>query len=224
MAMKTELIGTKDGSFTLTNEYFGETYHSINGAVSESIHIFINLGLRNFQNTEISILEIGYGTGLNAMLTFAENLQLGNKIRYHSIEKYPIAEDDFIEFATSTKQISSIFDNRMLDKFCNHWNEDIEISENFILHKQAIDFADFVPINNYNLVYFDAFSPETQPEMWTRENLEKIVAKLAPQGIFVTYCSKGIVKQALRDLGLIVKRMPGPVGKRHVLQAIKQTT
>ncbi len=219
--MKTEIIGTSDGSYTIKNEYFGETYHSINGALSESIHIFINLGLRNYRDSEISILEIGYGTGLNAMLTYIENMQLGNKIEYHSIEKFPISEADFIEYATNTKQISDKIAPDTLRKFGNGWNEEIQISNNFKLYKQVVDFSQFVPCEKYNLIYFDAFSPETQPEMWSEENLGKIVEQLVPDGIFVTYCSKGIVKQALRNLGLTVRRMPGPAGKRHVLQAIK---
>lgn len=219
--MKTEIIGTNDGSYTLRNEYFGETYHSINGAVSESMHIFINLGLRNFRNSEIKILEIGYGTGLNAMLTYIENMQLGNKINYHSIEKFPISEADFIEYATNTTEIANKIDLDTLRKFGNGWNEETKISNNFSLYKQVVDFNQFAPCDKYNLIYFDAFSPETQPEMWSEENLGKITAKLVPDGIFVTYCSKGIVKQALRNLGLTVKRMPGPAGKRHVIQAIK---
>ena len=219
--MNTEIISTNDGSYTLRNEYFGETYHSINGAVSESLHIFINLGLRNFKDSEISILEIGYGTGLNAMLTFIENMQLGNKIKYHSIEKYPIAESDFMEFATRTVQITNKISDETLHKFGNGWNKEIEISDKFDLLKQSVDFNEFTPDRNYDLIYFDAFSPDTQPEMWSEENLRKIIDKLVPDGIFVTYCSKGIVKQTLRNLGLTVKRMPGPAGKRHVLQARK---
>lgn len=219
--MKTKLIGTNDGSFTLTNEYFGETYHSINGAVSESVHIFINLGLRNFKNSEINILEIGYGTGLNAMLTYIENIQLGNVIKYHSIEKYPIDEADFMEYATQTVQISDKIKGKTLKDFCTGWNKEIKISDNFKLYKQVVDFNEFIPCNNYNIIYFDAFSPETQPEMWSEENLRKITDRLVPEGFFVTYCSKGIVKQALRNLGLTVRRMPGPAGKRHVLQAQK---
>lgn len=219
--MKTKLIDTNDGSFTLKSEYYDETYHSINGAVSESMHIFINLGLRNFSNSNINILEIGYGTGLNAMLTYIENMQCGNNIRYHSIEKYPIAETDFMEYAVRTPQIANKISTETLKKFCNEWNLEIEISDKFRLYKQVVDFNEFVPSNTYDLIYFDAFSPETQPEMWTEENLSRIIEKLVPNGIFVTYCSKGIVKQSLRNLGMTVKRMPGPAGKRHVLQALK---
>ena len=219
--VNTEIISTGDGSCTLRNEYFGETYHSINGAVAESMHIFINLGLRSFSKRDLNILEIGYGTGLNAMLTFIENQSLGNKIFYLGIEKFPICKETFLPFVAHTPDIASKINTDIALQFCNGWNSEIEISPTFHLLKQNIDFENFVPDRQYDLIYFDAFSPDTQPEMWTMENLRKIINSLAPDGIFVTYCSKGILKQTLRDLGMIVKRMPGPKGKRHVIRATK---
>ncbi|MBR6068025.1 MAG: tRNA (5-methylaminomethyl-2-thiouridine)(34)-methyltransferase MnmD [Bacteroidales bacterium] len=219
--MNTEIISTGDGSCTLRNEYFGETYHSINGAVAESMHIFINLGLKSFSKQNISILEIGYGTGLNAMLTYIENQSLGNTIFYHGIEKFPIDKETFLPFVRQTPNIFSKLDDDTAIKFCDNWNSEIEISPIFQLLKQNIDFESFVPNRKYDLIYFDAFSPETQPEMWTLVNLRKIINNLAPDGIFVTYCCKGILKQNLRALDLIVKRMPGPKGKRHVIRATK---
>ncbi|MCF0207172.1 MAG: tRNA (5-methylaminomethyl-2-thiouridine)(34)-methyltransferase MnmD [Bacteroidales bacterium] len=222
--MNTEIIETADGSFTLKNDIFGETYHSINGAISESKHIFINLGLKNFQNSEISILEVGYGTGLNAIMTFIENQQLGNKISYHSLELYPISSKSFLKYANASAEIMQNTSPQHLEKFCEYWNQDVQIDKNFSLYKQQVDFCEFVPSTTYDLVYFDAFSPETQPEMWSRGNLQKIVSSLKPNGYFVTYCCKGIVKQSLRDLGMVVKRFPGPKGKRHVIQASKPET
>ena len=222
--MNTEIIHTGDGSCTLRNEYFGETYHNINGAVAETIHIFINLGLRSFNNHDISILEIGYGTGLNAMLTFIENQPLENTIFYHGIEKYPVEKETFLQFVTHTPDISAKLDTDTTLKFCDNWNSELEISPTFHLLKQNIDFENFIPDKKYDLIYFDAFSPDTQPEMWSLENLGKIINNLNPDGIFVTYCCKGILKQNLRDLGMIVKRMPGPKGKRHVIRATKNFT
>ena len=219
--MNTEIIGTGDGSCTLRNEHFGETYHSINGAVAESMHIFINLGLRSFSNRNINILEIGYGTGLNAMLTFIENQSLGNTIFYHGIEKFPIDKETFLQFVNHTPDISPKLTTDTAIKFCDYWDSEIEINSNFKLLKQKIDFEDFSPARKYDLIYFDAFSPDTQPEMWTLENLRKIINNLSDNGVFVTYCSKGILKQNLRDLGMIVKRIQGPKGKRHVIRATK---
>ena len=219
--MNAEIIDTADGSCTLRNEFFGETYHSINGAVSESMHIFINLGLKHFNNSEISILEIGYGTGLNAMLTYTENQALGNTIFYHGIEKFPIDKEKFSSFLSHTPGIYTKIDNNTAMKFYNEWDSEIEISPEFKLLKQKIDFEAFTPTRKYDIIYFDAFSPDTQPEMWTMENLRKIINNLNDNGIFVTYCCKGILKQNLRNLGMNVKRMPGPKGKRHVIRATK---
>lgn len=222
--MNTEFIDTGDGSCTLRNEYFGETYHSINGAVAESMHIFINLGLRSFCNRNLSILEIGYGTGLNAMLSFIENQSLGNTIFYHGIEKFPICKETFLPFVAHTPDISAKLNTDTALKFCGDWNSEVKVSPSFNLLKQNTDFEDFIPDRKYDLIYFDAFSPDTQPEMWTLNNLQKIINSLVPDGIFVTYCCKGILKQNLRDLGMIVKRMPGPKGKRHVIRATKSFT
>ena len=149
--MNTEIICTGDGSYTLRNEHFGETYHSINGAVSESMHIFINLGLRNFTNTKINILEIGYGTGLNAILTFNENKSLCNKIFYHGIEKFPIDSKAFTDFVENTQALSSINADNIM-KFSSDWNTEVEISPNFTLYKQKIDFAEFSPAKKYDLI------------------------------------------------------------------------
>ena len=155
------------------------------------------------------------------MLTFIENQSLGNTIFYHGIEKFPICKETFLPFIEHTPDIAARFNPDIALKFCENWNMGIEISPTFSLLKQNIDFESFVPDRKYDLIYFDAFSPDTQPEMWTLENLKKIINSLNPDGIFVTYCCKGILKQNLRSLGMIVKRMPGPLGKRHVIRATK---
>lgn len=216
--METKLIPTSDGSFTVKSQHFDETYHSINGAIAESVHIFINLGLKNFTNTHVNILEIGYGTGLNALLTFKNNQELNNEIFYHGIEKFPIDKDTFYNLNYGN---TICLDENILPKFCNEWNKEIKISQKFTLFKDESDFTQFIPTIEYNLIYMDAFSPNTQPEMWNIENLRKVTEHLSPNGILVTYCCKGIVKQTLRELGLTVKRMPGPFGKRHVIFAKK---
>ena len=214
----TDIVITKDGSKTLFSKQYGECYHSINGAYQESLHIFINLGLNNFKNKNINILEIGYGTGLNAMLSFEKNTELNNNIFYHGIDILPINyalanELDYTKFVN--------IDNSLKHDFFDFWNTEIIVNEKFLLFKDCIDFKDFKPVRNYDLIYFDAFSPNVQQQMWSKENLEKIVSSMNLNAIFVTYCSRGIVKQTLRDLGLQVKRLQGPVGKRHVLFATK---
>lgn len=216
--MMTKLVLTADNSATLFSEYFGEHYHSINGAFTETMHIFIGLGLNKFKNTKINILEVGYGTGLNAICSLKFNKELGNDIFYHGIDVFPI------EKALFDKLNYSDFTNEPkenLEAFYSGWDSIIHIKDNFVLYKQLIDIKNFVSEKKYDIVYFDAFSPETQPEMWTEDIFIKLSTFLSTGAILVTYCSKGIVKQNLRNAGFVVKRFSGPPGKRHVLCASK---
>lgn len=210
------LIQTSDGSYTLFSEYYNQHYHSINGAKTESQHIFINLGLKNYKNSKISILEIGYGTGLNALLTYSHNEELKNEIFYHGIDNFVISKDSFDKiFSTFYIQ------DEKIEKFYLSVSQDVFVGDKFLLKKEIIDFNKFIPTRNYDIIYFDAFSPEVQPEMWSFYNLQKIINSLKQGGIFVTYCVQGKIKQTLRDLGMNIKRYPGPPGKRHVLRATK---
>ena len=218
MSNNLKFVVTHDSSSTIFSEKYGEHYHSINGAKNESEHIFINLGLKNFENKQINILEIGYGTALNAILTYLENKNLNNNIFYHGIELNVLPKN--IYFDLNFNELFHLSENE-ISCFYDKWNEKLFITENFSLLKENIDFNPFIPINNYDLIYFDAFSPETQPEMWNYENLNKIIDKLNVGGLLVTYCIKGIIKESLRNLGLFVKRCKGPVGKRHVISAKK---
>ncbi len=213
-----KIVPTKDLSNTLYSEQFKEHYHSINGAVSESMHIFINLGLKKFENRTLNILEIGYGTGLNAILSYLENKQLRNTIYYEAIDVVCPNKEIFENMGYADRLGVSFAE---LSHFYENWNLKVCIDNNFSLLKNKIDFKDFTPSGTYDLIYFDAFSPEVQPEMWEYENLKKIILKLDKGGVFVTYCSKGIVKRTLRSCGLEVKRVAGPLGKRHVIYAIK---
>ncbi len=216
--MEPETYLTLDGSKTLYSKEFDEHYHSKNGAFTESQHIFINLGFQSMHKSEINILEIGYGTGLNAIMTYKFNELNPKKVFYHGIEISPISTNIFknmgyIEHFNLTDQEAEIFSKA--------WNKPHTINPNFKLLKQNIDFINFTPQNTYDLIYFDAFSPDTQPEMWTQENLKKILTKLSTDGVFVTYCSRGDLKRTLRSLGMRLKRFSGPPGKRHVIQATK---
>lgn len=213
------LIDALNGSKTLYSEEYNENYHNLNGPEIESEHIFINLGLKSFQGKVLNILEVGYGTGLNALMTFIKNEKMKNKIYYHGIDVLPVNEETF-NLLSYHKQFG--INKEVCQKFCVDWNIPMNIENEFILYKEIIDFQDFTPTINYDLIYFDAFSPNVQPEMWSFENLSKIIKNINEGGIFVTYCSKGMVKQSLRDLGMEVKRFSGPVGKRHVIRAIKK--
>lgn len=210
-------ILTADNSPTLFVPELNEHYHSLHGAVQESLHIFINAGLKQIQKEKISILEIGFGTGLNAVLSLKETEKTKQIIYYESIEKYPLTIDiikdllseDFPEKETALK-IHKV-----------DWEKKVEISENFFLKKIKTDLKTYIPDKTFDLIYFDAFAPEKQANLWTKEIFNKLCNATNKNGILVTYSSKGTVKQALRSAGYTVKRLPGPVGKRHIIQAKK---
>ncbi len=216
--MRNLIRNTADNSKTLYSIKYNEHYHSVLGAITESMHIFIQLGLGNFKNENISILEIGYGTGLNAMLSYINNKSSRNNIYYHGVDLYPpdtelIAELDYHNIIGLNQQ--------ELSGFCENWDEEFPIGDSFLLYKQKADFLKLKSEYKYQLVYFDAFSPEKQPDMWSLESLKNIYDLMTDNGIFVTYCCKGEVKRLLRETGFVVKRFQGPPGKRHVLKAVK---
>ncbi|MDD3739938.1 MAG: tRNA (5-methylaminomethyl-2-thiouridine)(34)-methyltransferase MnmD [Bacteroidales bacterium] len=218
MLKSIDRIKTADESNTLFSHKYKQHYHSINGAVTESLHIYIGLGLQGFVNKKINILEIGYGTGLNAILSYKENLKLNNSIYYHGI--------DLVQIDHATLQELGYYE---LIKECNinqsdfsmNWNTDVRLSDNFILKKENSDLHKFSSERLYDLIYFDAFSPEVQPEMWNDYVFRKMASFLNQGGILVTYCSKGIVKQNMRNSGFNVRRYKGPPGKHHVIRATK---
>jgi len=211
-------IITADKSPTLYLPELDEHYHSVNGARQESLHIFINAGLKQLKKDKINILEIGFGTGLNAILTFLNAKNTKQNIYYEAIEKFPLSADiikDLLADNFPEKEIAEEIHR-------TDWEKAITISDNFILKKIKIDLTDYVPEKNFDLIYFDAFSPDKQPKLWTEKIFTKLCKATNKNGILVTYSAKGTVKQALRNAGYFVKRLPGPAGKRHMVQAIKQ--
>jgi len=218
MSEKLVAIKTTDSSFTLYSEKFKQHYHNINGAVTETLHIYVGLGIKKFKNSGINILEVGYGTGLNAILSCVENLKLKNSVFYHGIDISPI-ESEIFEKLEYNKLLNNT--DMKLSGFVEDWNRDIQINKDFILRKQRVDIADFHPDIKYDLIYFDAFSPDVQPEMWTEKIFKRLSEFQSSGGILLTYCSKGIVKKNLREAGYCVKRLNGPPGKRHVICATK---
>lgn len=213
---------TDDNSHTIYSEQFKEHYHSTHGAKSESLHIFINAGLQHLLLKSINILEVGFGTGLNALLTFDEAEKSNLTINYTAIEKFPVAIDLIKEL-----NYGNIIGNKYNEIFSQlhtcSWEKEIPIRSHFSITKKLIDLKNYSPPKNYfNLIYFDAFSPETQPELWSQGIFAKLFASLKTGGILTTYSSKGIVKNNLRNAGFTVKRLPGPKGKRHILRAIRE--
>lgn len=220
MSVKTLLEKTKDGSHTLFVPELNEHYHSVNGAVQESRHVFIEAGLHACKKEEIRVFEVGFGTGLNALLACFEVGQSIKKIDYASIELFPIS----IQLANSLNYPAifedgqkSIFKNMHLCK----WNQRVNISEQFSLTKIQADISDyaFADAQRFDVVFFDAFAPEKQPDLWNRQVFQKMFDALVPEGILVTYCAKGAVRRMLQACGFAVERLPGPPGKREMLRA-----
>jgi tRNA U34 5-methylaminomethyl-2-thiouridine-forming methyltransferase MnmC len=215
---KFSVVQTSDGSSSIFDSQFGENFHSTHGAIAESMHVYIKNGLKLIDSDKIKILEIGFGTGLNCLLTIL-NIDTNQKILYHSIEKYPLNKENIskLNYSKLLNIKSDIFEN-----ISNlEWDFESEILHNFYLKKLNIDLLDFNSSEYYDVIYFDAFSPNTQPELWTSEIFIKMFNNLKSGGILTTYSAKGDVKRALRNAGFEVFRISGPNGKRHILRALK---
>lgn len=218
--LKREIKITEDGSHTIYIPELNEHYHSTHGAIQEAIHVYISAGLNFSEKNPIRILEIGFGTGLNAYLTLVEAENNKRSIVYHSLERYPV-DEEHLTVLNYPEQID--FGNKELFRKLHQvdWNKTSEISANFELKKingdlKTIDFKD-----KYDLIYFDAFAPDIQPDLWTEEIFKKLYGCTNSNAILVTYCSKGIVKRALRASGFEIKRLAGPPGKHHILRATR---
>ena len=214
--MNLHIVKTGDKSLTVFNSTINEHYHSIYGAIEESKHVFIKSGFNFFSEKQLNILEIGFGTGLNLILTYEESVFSKVKVYYDAVELYPL-DIEIVKKLNYSENIKIFHNIHKLP-----WNEENQICEYFTFCKFHDDFVTFKLNKRYDLVYFDAFSPEKQSELWSKEIFEKIYNNMNFGGILVTYSSKGIVKRALRDSGFYVNRLKGPSGKRHILRAIKK--
>ncbi len=217
-----ELEKTADGSYTLYVPELDEHYHSVKGALTESQHIFIDMGLKHSSVPHPRILEIGLGTGLNCFLTFLEAGKAGRKIHYTGIERYPL------DMGTIRKLDYPAIVNQGNEElyFAIHeapWEMDAALSSLFTLHKIEGDFTCFTFEKGYDIIYFDAFAPEKQPEMWEQKLFDHLYEVLNEGGILTTYCAKGVVRRMLQSAGFEVERLPGPPGgKREILRATKK--
>lgn len=214
---------TKDGSDTLFVPELNEHYHSVNGAVTESKHVFIDAGLKLVlqQKKKINILEIGFGTGLNALLTCIEAQEHETiAIRYTGVEFYPLSEELINQLDFSLAK----YDELLFQKIhaCK-WNNYCSVSSNFSLNKWQTDFTKEDTFNEaFDVVYFDAFAPDIQPEMWTLDVFQKLYDIMSANAVLTTYCAKGQVRRNMRSAGFSVERLPGPPGKREMLRATKK--
>jgi tRNA U34 5-methylaminomethyl-2-thiouridine-forming methyltransferase MnmC len=221
---KLELINTSDGSHTLRLAGADEQYHSVNGALQESMHVFINSGLEevidNFQ--PLYILEVGLGTGLNALLTALKSIEKRKVVYYDAIEPFPL-DDELIEGLNYTELFNDIQTSKIFH-LIHHADESEFFNKDNLFHircfRQKIQDLN-LKSDNYHLVYFDAFGPDTQPEMWTEEIFNTISNSMKPGAVLVTYCAKGAVRRAMKSAGLKVEKLPGPPGKREITRAVK---
>lgn len=219
--MMHRLIVTSDGSHTIYIPELNEHYHSTHGAIQESGHIFINAGLRSFGTSNLDILEVGFGTGLNALLTVLEASAKGNSINYSTVEKYPL-ESEIVNSLNYGAILGNDSSTILTSLHAAPWNKKVRITDNFTIEKLKEDLTYMNIGGMYDLIYFDAFGPDKQPEMWTSEVFSKISAVTRPGGIFVTYSAKGEVKRNLRACGFEVTLLPGPPGKRQIIRAVKK--
>lgn len=220
--MEKELQLTADGSHTLYIPEMDEHYHSVNGALQESTHIFIEAGLRTLEKERIRIVEIGFGTGLNAFLTLKDcELSQNRRIDYHTVELYPLSPDT-VRSLNYGKLVWPEREDLFLALHEAEWNRAVPISERFMLHKIEGDGNTCELPDAIDLIYFDAFAPEKQPDMWNPEIYNRLYNHTAPGGVIVTYCAKGEVRRGMQAAGYEMSRLSGPPGKRHILRGVKK--
>ncbi len=218
---KRIVITTGDGSKTLHMEDWNEQYHSKHGAIAEAYHVFIKSGLEYLDHQHIDILEIGFGTGLNALITYSEAQKNKLQINYVGVEAYPVPLEQAIEMDYTTKIEGEGLQEVFQKMHEIGWNNPIDVNTEFKLTKREQMFQDIDDQNSFDLIYFDAFGYRVQPELWSKEIFEKMYHSLKDGGVLVTYAAKGIVRRTMQEVGFSVERLPGPPGKREMLRATK---
>lgn len=219
--MEREIIQTLDGSTTIHLKEWDECYHSKHGAIQEAQHVFIKNGLSLFPNQSVSILEIGFGTGLNAFISFLESSKLNQYINYVGVEAYPVNATEVLAMnyvdELNAKSQKEVFEKMHESK----WDEKIELTAEFELTKRKQFFDEIDDIKQFDLIYFDAFGYRVQPELWSTAIFQKMYTALRPGGKLVTYAARGVVKRSMIEVGFTVEKLPGPPGKREMFRASK---
>ncbi|THU36980.1 SAM-dependent methyltransferase [Niastella caeni] len=225
--MQRNLIVTKDGSHSVAIPEWEVSYHSVHGAIQESMHVFIEAGLRYWfgQHTAASrcvVFEMGFGTGLNALLTILEAKRLQRKVMYETVEAFPL-EHSITEQLNYCEALQQPFWQPIFESLhSGEWNNTQAISNFFSFKKVKSLLANYSPGEPIDIIYYDAFAPAAQPELWTQEVFEQLLNMLSPDGILVTYCSKGDVRRAMLAAGFSVEKIPGPRWKREMLRASRK--
>jgi tRNA U34 5-methylaminomethyl-2-thiouridine-forming methyltransferase MnmC len=221
--LKREIFTTGDGSLTIHLPDLDEQYHSKHGAIAEAVHVFVEAGLKQWlienNGNELTVLEIGFGTGLNAFLTSLEAAKKKVKIEYVGVEAYPIPEGEVhqLNYPSLLAAPEDIF----LQLHHTAWETPSTIHQYFSLTKRKQFFLDIQDTNRFNLIYFDAFGARVQPELWTEKVFKLMFDALKSNGLLVTYSAKGSTRRAMQSVGFLVERLPGPPGKREMLRAKK---
>ncbi len=219
--MSLKIIRTEDGSQSLYNEELNETYHSTKGAQSESDYVFLDKALSYWIETKstnhqspITILEVGFGTGLNAWLTWKWAEEKKRSVHFYSLEPFPIPEEVW-------SKMDLISDTQFSELHRAEWNEEVSFGEYFRLEKQTIGLEQLDKQESFEVIYFDAFAPSKQPEVWAIENLKRCFDSLKPGGNLTTYCAQGQFKRNLAEVGFQVEVLPGAMGKKEMVRGIR---
>jgi len=224
MQTDNQLLITADGSHTVYSNKLGVTYHSNHGAIQESSVVYLDAGIKYFHKLfpdkiTISVFEMGFGTGLNALLTYQYSVLSGVCIKYDTIEAFPITYDlaNDLNYSSILKIDSSI----LADMHKAEWNKSYPLHNGFNFCKQEILLENYIPTKHYDVIYFDAFAPQSQAHLWESEMITKVYDMLVPGGILTTFCAKGSFKRTLKSAGFKVEAIPGPPGKREITRALK---
>ena len=220
--MKREIIVTSDGSTSIHLPEWDESYHSKHGAIQEAQHVFIKNGLSLFKGQSVSVLEIGFGTGLNAFITFLESKKTNQSIEYVGVEGFPLAVDEVLQMNYVQQLNADEYEFEFKHMHEAEWEKPVTIDAHFRLTKRKQMFAAITDVNQFDLIYFDAFGFRVQPELWSVEIFTKMYTALKSGGILVTYACRGPIKRAMMEAGFQIEKLAGPPGKREMLRGRKE--
>ncbi len=218
--MKREIIKTEDGSTSLHLPDWNESYHSKHGAIQEAYHVFIHNGFSLFEGKSISILEIGFGTGLNSFISYLEAKRLDKSIDYVGVEAYPVSLHEALQM-NYVEEIESTEMELFTHMHTMDWDRKVEMNSLFTLTKRKQFFQDITDENVFDLIYFDAFGFRVQPELWSEAIFNSMFKALKKGGVLVTYACRTSIKNAMLTAGFTVEKLPGAIGKREMLRARK---
>jgi len=219
--LEREIIRTSDGSTTIHIKDWDECYHSKHGAIQEAKHVFIKNGLALFPNQKVSILEIGFGTGLNSFITYLEAKDLNQIIDYVGVEAYPISKEE-LQSMNYLDELNALESKVIFDKMHSiDWEDKHDLSENFALTKRKQFFEEIDDVEKFDLIYFDAFGYRVQPELWSVSVFERMYRALKPNSVLVTYAARGVIKRNMIEVGFTVEKLAGPPGKREMFRVRK---